>query len=279
MSRSPANPDTELARLREEIDALDEAMHTALMRRGEIIERLIAVKRAQGGGSAFRPDRETSMMRRLVGRHRGLLPVDTVESIWRVIISTFTYVQAPYCAHVDVSSGDAAMRDSARFHFGFTVPFVPHQGPAAVLRAVERARTDLGLVRALSVAADGAWWRALEPPHAPKIIARLPFVEREDHPAATPVFVLAHPLANATTEVVLHSVGLDRWSDALVPALGTQGGALVASAGGAYGLSLLVSLPGEDAAGRLDRVLVAIGALGARRAAVGSHAARFSFGG
>lgn len=30
------------------------------------------------------------MMRGLVERHRGLLPVDTVESIWRIIISTFT---------------------------------------------------------------------------------------------------------------------------------------------------------------------------------------------
>ena len=31
------------------------------------------------------------MMRRLVQRHRGILPLDTVESIWRVIISTFTH--------------------------------------------------------------------------------------------------------------------------------------------------------------------------------------------
>ena len=30
------------------------------------------------------------------------------------------------------------------------------------------------------VAAAGSWWRALEAPDAPKIIARLPFVERAD---------------------------------------------------------------------------------------------------
>ena len=43
------------------------------------------------------------MMRRLVERHRGILPLDTVESIWRVIISTFTFVQAQLfgaCRHV-----------------------------------------------------------------------------------------------------------------------------------------------------------------------------------
>ncbi|MCG4699676.1 hypothetical protein L0P22_15715, partial [Anaerobutyricum soehngenii] len=89
------------------------------------------------------------------------------------------------------------------------------QGPAAVVRAVAGWPTDLGLVRAIGVAADGPWWRALEAPDAPKIIARLPFVDRDDHPAGTPVFVIAHPLANPTTEVMLYSVVLDRWSDAI----------------------------------------------------------------
>ena len=84
------------------------------------------VKQTQEVGSAFRPAREADMMRRLVQRHRGILPLDTVESIWRVIISTFTYVQAPFSVHADISVGESAMRDSARFHFGFTVPYVSH---------------------------------------------------------------------------------------------------------------------------------------------------------
>ena len=128
------------------------------------------------------------MMRRLVKRHKGILPLDTVESIWRVIISTFTYVQAPFSVHADLSAGDALMRDSARFHFGFTVPFVPHMGAAGVVAAVSASKGDLGLVPAFDVASAGAWWSALEFDAAPKIIARLPFVERPDHPAALPVY-------------------------------------------------------------------------------------------
>src|SRR5262244_2655815 len=135
MSQSPPAPPS-LAELRKEIDAIDEGMHRLLMQRGDIIDRLIRVKQTQEVGSAFRPAREADMMRRLVERHRGILPLDTVESIWRVIISTFTYVQAPYSVHADLSAGDAAMRDSARFHFGFTVPFVPHMGAASVVAAV-----------------------------------------------------------------------------------------------------------------------------------------------
>ncbi len=123
MSQSPPAPPS-LEVLRQEIDSIDEQMHRLLMARGDIIDRLIQVKQTQEVGSAFRPAREADMMRRLVQRHRGILPLDTVESIWRVIISTFTYVQAPFSVHADVSVGESAMRDSARFHFGFTVPYV-----------------------------------------------------------------------------------------------------------------------------------------------------------
>jgi chorismate mutase len=44
-----------LSDLRREIDRLDEAMHRLLMERGDIIDRLIATKRTQETGSAFRP--------------------------------------------------------------------------------------------------------------------------------------------------------------------------------------------------------------------------------
>src|SRR5258705_2251824 len=96
------------------------------MARGDIIDRLIQVKQTQEVGSAFRPAREADMMRRLVERHPGILTLDTVESIWRVIISTFTYVQGPFSMHADISLDESAMRDSARFQFSFPVPNVSH---------------------------------------------------------------------------------------------------------------------------------------------------------
>src|SRR5208282_5862436 len=162
-----------LAELRKEIDRIDEGVHQLLMQRGDIIDRLIQVKQTQEVGSAFRPAREADMMRRLVERHRGILPLDTVESIWRVIISTFTYVQAPFAVHADVSVSEPAMRDSARFHFGFTVPYVPHMGAASVVQAVTASKGDLGLVPAFAIAGAGPWWTTLEFDTAPKIIARL----------------------------------------------------------------------------------------------------------
>src|SRR6195256_934573 len=171
LTMSNTSKPSSLAELRADIDRIDAEMHRLLMERGDIIGRLIKVKRTSESGSAFRPAREADMMRRLVQRHHGILPLDTAESIWRVIIATFTHVQAPFSVHADLSAGDAMMRDSARFHFGFTVPFVPHVGAAGVVEAVSESKGDLGLVPAFATT-HGAWWTALEFSSAPKIIAR-----------------------------------------------------------------------------------------------------------
>jgi chorismate mutase len=272
---SPSEPPS-LAELRREIDRIDEAMHALLMERGEIIDRLIAAKQTQETGSAFRPAREAEMMRRLAERHRGILPLDTVESIWRVIISTFTYVQAPFSIHADLSAGDAAMRDSARFHFGFTVPFVPHMGAASVVAAVSESKGDLGLVPASIMAGAGAWWSALEFESAPKIIARLPFVDRADHPAGVPVFVVSRAAAEAMAkEVEVWSVRVAGWTKAVAQALAPLAEVLAVPDGGFDGAALLISVSQGDCIDRVADTLVKAGTSVRATALVGSHATRY----
>jgi chorismate mutase len=265
-----------LAELRSEIDRIDAAMHGLLIERSEIINRLIAVKRTGESGSAFRPAREAEMMRRLVQRHRGSLPFDTVESIWRVIIATFTYVQAPFSVHADLSTGDALMRDSARFHFGFTVPFRPHLGAASVVEAVSASRGDLGLVPAFAVAGAGPWWTALEFASSPKIIARLPFVERADHPAAMPAFVVSRVAADAmVTETEVWSMRVSGWSAAAVNAVAALADVIAVPDRAFDGAALLVSVErsGIDA---IAAALIKAGTTIRSSALVGSHATRYT---
>jgi chorismate mutase len=278
-STGETSPGETLADLREEIDRIDSAMHRLLMERGEIIDRLIRVKAKQGGGSAFRPSREAEMMRKLVERHAGLLPLDTVETIWRIIISTFTYVQSNYAVHADVSSGDAIMRDCCRFHFGFTVPFRTHQDIRSVIEAVRTSNGDLGLIRIQAEPTAGAWWTALAAPEAPKIIARLPFVERPDHPAGLPLFVVARPPAEATArDVVILSLTLDQWQDDLPARLAEQAIEILDKSvtGAPVSLMLAVSRQGsaDTIEDRLGRVFRDRG-LAMQSVEIGSHAARF----
>jgi chorismate mutase len=276
MTKPPRQATPSLAVLRRQIDRIDADMHALLIERGEIIDQLIAAKKTEEAGSAFRPAREAEMMRRLVQRHHGSLPLDTAESIWRVIISTFTYVQAPFSVHADLSAGDALMRDSARFHFGFTVPFVPHMGAAAVVEAVTESKGDLGLVPAFAIAGSGPWWTALEFASAPKIIARLPFVERANHPAALPVFVVSRAAPDAmVVETETWSMRVSGWSATAVQGLAEFADVIAVPDRAFDGAALLVSVP-HGAVDAVSAALVNSGASIRSSALVGSHATRYT---
>ena len=276
MTTPPSTNVPSLADLRREIDSIDEQVHRLLMSRGDIIDRLISVKKSAETGSAFRPAREADMLRRLVQRHHGILPLDTVESIWRVIIATFTYVQAPFAVHADLSAGDAHMRDSARFHFGFTVPFKPHMGAASVVAAVSESKGDLGLVPAFAIGGTGAWWSALEFDSAPKVIARLPFVDRQDHPAALPVFVISRAAADAmVTEVEVWSVRVSGWSAAAAQAVAPLAEVVAVQDRAFDGAALLISVPEGGKIAQITETLVKAGASVRATALVGSHATRY----
>jgi hypothetical protein len=245
------------------------------MARGDIIDRLIQVKHTQEVGSAFRPAREADMMRRLVQRHRGILPLDTVESIWRVIISTFTYVQAPFSVHADISIGESAMRDSARFHFGFVVPYVSHFSAQAAVEALAKSKGDLALVSATS--SRTPWWIALEADGAPKIIARLPFLERADHPAALPVFVVSRVADSAmVTEVEVWSVRVSGWNADIARALSPLAEIVAVPDTAFDGAALLVSVSGANSLEKIRSALIEAGASVRSSALVGSHATRYT---
>lgn len=193
MSETGEGDQQALARLRERIDAVDAEMHRLLIARASVIDELIKTKRTDRPAAAFRPGREADMMRRLVARHQGSLPLATVEHIWREIIATFTNMQSPFAVAIDTSVEPERMRDLARFIFGFSVTLNPVASPAAVVAAVA-AGNSLGVV---ARSAGGPWWRGLVGERAPKIMALLPFIAAEGRPADLPAFVVSPPLADA----------------------------------------------------------------------------------
>lgn len=184
-----------LSDLRDKIDAIDAEMHRLLVERGAVIDSLIRIKGTSRPGAAFRPAREADMMRRLVARHGGDLPLATVEHIWREIISTFTRMQASFDVVIDGTADQERMRDLARFYFGFSVQLVKANDALAVIERVARGN-DLGLVAMEQPPI--AWWRALADASAPRVIALLPFIKGRGRPADLPAFVIAPRLSDPT---------------------------------------------------------------------------------
>ncbi|WP_439574206.1 chorismate mutase [Phreatobacter sp.] len=212
-----------LSDLRAEIDRIDDAMHDLLMERGRIIEQLIAVKQTAETGSAFRPAREADVVRRLLGRHTGRLPAELVVQIWRQIISTFTYIQAPHSIHVLMGPEQENAREFARFHFGFGVPLVRHSSPASVMDAILRDRGDLGLI-GLGPARE-AWWERLGRDGQPVAMAAAP--------AVTPAGLARLPQALVIGHPSIDTAGLDTQLVAAVLTGVSEGhdGAILASSG------------------------------------------------
>ena len=212
-SMDSAVPDP-LQVIRRRIDAIDEKMHRLLIERSGVIGELIEIKGASKPGGAFRPDREADMMRRLVMRHEGDLPLITVEHIWREIITTFTAMQAPFGIAAGPADDPLAMRDAIRFYFGFSIPVTDcPTADAAIARVAGSARE----VAVVAADATERWWDALAGAAAPRIFARLPFLDIPDRPAGLPAYVIGPPLSgSAPPDVQVFAIEASRRLDGAI---------------------------------------------------------------
>ena len=152
-------------------------------------------------------------------------------------------------------------------------------GAAGVVAAVSTSKGDLGLVPALAVASAGAWWSALEFDAAPKIIARLPFVERADHPAGLPVFVVSKwrptPWRRKRACGACASSG---WGAKPAQALTAVTDFIAVPDRAFDGAALLVTLATGVTLETVSEALVKAGATVRSAALVGSHATRYTVG-
>src|SRR6202012_5151254 len=160
-------------------------------------------------------------------------------------------------------------------HFGFTVPYLSHFNAPAAVEAVAKSKGDLALVSAIS--SQTPWWTALETEGAPKIIARLPFVERADHPAALPVFVVSRVADSAmVTEVETWSVRVSGWNAETARAVSPLAEIMAVPDAAFDGAALLISITGASSLDKIKAALIEAGASVRSTALVGSHATRYT---
>ncbi len=150
---------SELALIRAEIDALDDAMHDLLMRRAEVVARL-AGSRAKGAGPAIRPGREAAMLRRLLARHKGALPKPGLVRLWRELLAAYTSIQGQIT--VAAFLPEPAQAELARLHFGPSTPITTFPDAAAALAEVAAGRLGIAALPAPSDAER--WWCTLDVP-------------------------------------------------------------------------------------------------------------------
>jgi chorismate mutase/prephenate dehydratase len=170
-----ALPGNDLAALRAELDRIDDLLHDRLMERATVVERVALA----GKPGAFRPGREAAIIRRLLARHRGKLPAQTIVRMWREMLAGTTAMQGRFM--VAVCEGDAAagFTQAAREHFGALAPLRVHRSPAQAMAEVSSGAASVAVLPMPSETETprDAWWTALLQKDEPRIhvVARLPF--------------------------------------------------------------------------------------------------------
>jgi chorismate mutase/prephenate dehydratase len=300
---------TTLDGLREEIDGIDDAIHDLLMRRAALAEQIGQAKLAgpppaaasapvanrEGPGVAqspavqqpavyLRPGREALVLRRLVRRHEGSFPVQSLVRLWREIMSSLLRLQGPFSVAVLTGGEDTppGLWDLARDYYGATTPMIACQGASQVMREVSEGRATVGVLPVPEQGENAPWWPMLigAGPDAPRVFARLPFYEPAVDRGALGAVAIARVAPEATGEdrsLLAIETAEDLSRTRLTSALSAAGLPLVVivdegrSGAGRY----LAEIDGfvEASDGRLAQLSAALGASLSRLAILGAYAA------
>lgn len=170
---------TPLDALRRDIDRIDNALHDLLMERAALAEKVSAAKALTAPPrlpddlppSHLRPAREMSILKRLLGRHRGPFPKSSVVRLWREIIAAMLSLEAPLTVAV---LRDAAFLEIARDQYGAYTPILRQDSAEAVIDAVRTGAATVGILPLPG--ASERWWRALAAIKAgrPSVVSRVP---------------------------------------------------------------------------------------------------------
>src|SRR6266446_3827322 len=140
----PATP-SDLAELRHRLDEIDDKVHDLLIERVEIIT-MVAASKQDGRLAAFQPAREAEIIRRLVGRHHGHLPVATLVRMWREMLAATVRLQSPFAVAVFAPTEAQGFWDLARDHYGSSTPMSAYRSAGQVIRAVTEGQASIGVL-------------------------------------------------------------------------------------------------------------------------------------
>jgi chorismate mutase/prephenate dehydratase len=137
-------PTTDLAALREQIDAIDRDLLAALNRRAAVAARVGDLKR-HDHTPVFRPEREAQVIAGLEARNDGPLKRESIAAIWREIMSACraleTSTRVAYLGPAGTFSEQAALN-----YFGSSIEPLVCASIDEVFRATAAASADYGVV-------------------------------------------------------------------------------------------------------------------------------------
>ncbi len=147
----------EIEQLRSEIDALDDRLLALVNQRAELARRIGAFKR---GAPAYRPERETEILRRVAERNPGPLPAERAAAVFREVISACRSMES--ALRVAYLGPEGTFSEMAlRKQFGHAVEGEPCASIDDVFRAAESGGAQFAVVP-VENSSEGAVGRTLD---------------------------------------------------------------------------------------------------------------------
>ncbi|MEQ9640099.1 MAG: chorismate mutase [Alphaproteobacteria bacterium] len=208
--------------LRRQIDAIDNELRDAIVRRMGLIAQVARAKQLNPNDprSAMRPAREAQILARLTADLPTSVPPFLLARVWGEMINTATAKQSRHAVAVCAPERSVGYWDLARNHFGSATPMTLHRSPVLVLRAVNDNPAMCGVMPLADEGEAEPWWPELGRQAAnegsARIVWRLPFITspagRFENPSA---YVIARvdlePCGNdVTIAVVATDLGQSR---------------------------------------------------------------------
>ncbi len=173
-----------LDKIRQKIDSLDNSIHDLLMERADLI-MAISEEKKKAGIQIVQPAREAKMIRRLMERHRGPLPEETIVRIWRELVSSVSLLQTGLSVAVYVPKDTPEYWDMARDYFGSVLPMQRTDSLQTALSLVHEGQVTFAVLPYPDVADVDAWWEKLietiKNEDGLSVIQRLPYGEKENY--------------------------------------------------------------------------------------------------
>lgn len=191
----------ELARLREQIDALDAQLLQLLNDRARVAEQVGEVKKREGS-TFFRPDRVAQVLEKIRARNPGPLKGVHVAAIWREIMSACLALESPQRVAVLGPAGTFC-EEAAVQYFGGAADFMYCNNFDEVFHATAAGSAQFGVV-GVENSTEGVVTRSLDMMlHTPcHIVGEVSLLVRHNLLRRTPSVddirvVAAHPQALA----------------------------------------------------------------------------------
>lgn len=136
----------QLSQLRDQIDELDDTLLEMINRRAELAQKVAEVKIASGEDVNFyRPEREVSVLRRVMQSNPGPATDEGVARIFREIMSTCLALEKPL--RVAFLGPEGTFTQQAAYqHFGKAIQTSPLASIDAVFREVASGISEYGIV-------------------------------------------------------------------------------------------------------------------------------------